>query len=76
MSRNYKRKSQEKAKITMVVKPVAGNANPRHKKPSREERRLAARIADHAQGCTSREGKVEMRWDTGGYHRPGSLQRG
>lgn len=36
--------------------------------------RLEARRADFDKGATSLEAKVRRRWETKGYHRPGSVQ--
>lgn len=47
-------------------------ANPRHKGPTKRERRLEGRRRAHV--MTTNDGKVEMRWNTKGYPIPGSLQ--
>jgi len=38
-------------------------------------KRLDARRRDFDKGSTSNEGKVQNRWNNGGYHRPGSLKK-
>lgn len=37
--------------------------------------RLRGRQQDFDRGSQSKEGKVQNRWDAGGYHRPGSLKK-
>lgn len=41
-------------------------------KQRNKQKRLDARRSDFAKGSQSKEGKVQNRWDNGGYHRPGS----
>jgi len=54
---------------------TAQYANPRHAKPTKAEKRLLGRIKDYNIGpTTNTEAKVESRWKTGGFHKPGSLQ--
>jgi hypothetical protein len=38
-------------------------------------KRLQARRKDFDKGSESKESKVQMRWETNGYHRPGSNQK-
>jgi hypothetical protein len=38
-------------------------------------KRKEARILDFLRGSQSKEGKVQNRWDNGGYHKPGSNKK-
>jgi len=38
-------------------------------------KRLDVRRRDFDKGSQSKEGKVQNRWDAGGYHRPGSNKK-
>lgn len=54
--------------------PVAGRAIPTGRM-TKAHKRLSARIADYERGGESKDAGPKKRWSSGGYHRPGSLQR-
>jgi hypothetical protein len=57
---------------------VAQEANPRHPPATKEEKRLASRLADYNSTMNTKDSgasKKEMRKANGGYHRPGSMQK-
>jgi hypothetical protein len=44
-------------------------------KPKNRKEKLSIRVRDFMRGSQSKEGKVQARWDSGGYHKPGSAKK-
>lgn len=56
--------------------PALGGKHANSGQPNRKVmKRLNRRVIDWTGGSQSKEGKVQNRWDNGGYHKPGSMQK-